>query len=133
VHFFYFFFWYREEVARKINYSLQLKTCILLKIIKKYFPLLEMYMGGSISVFIPIINKCATRFHFQYKKLMYHHVWKNLKNFASLIVYMNLIIGKKFLLCQTFIKSRILRKKYFNRSRLCFLDFTITSNLEKYF
>jgi hypothetical protein len=33
----------------------------------------------------------------------------------------------------TFIKARILRKEYFNRSRLCFLDFTITSNLEKYF
>ena len=33
----------------------------------------------------------------------------------------------------TFIKARILRKEYFNRSRFCFLDFTITSNLEKYF
>jgi hypothetical protein len=32
-----------------------------------------------------------------------------------------------------FIKARILRKDYFNRSRFCFLDFTITSNLEKYF
>jgi hypothetical protein len=34
---------------------------------------------------------------------------------------------------QTFIKTRILRIEYFNRSRFCFLDFTITSNLEKYF
>jgi hypothetical protein len=33
----------------------------------------------------------------------------------------------------TFIKGRILRKENFNRSRFCFLDFTITSNLEKYF
>jgi hypothetical protein len=33
----------------------------------------------------------------------------------------------------TFIKARILRKEYFNRPRFCFLDFTITSNLEKYF
>jgi hypothetical protein len=30
----------------------------------------------------------------------------------------------------TFIKARILRKEYFNSSRFCFLDFTITSNLE---
>jgi hypothetical protein len=31
----------------------------------------------------------------------------------------------------TFLKARILRNEYFNRSRFCFLDFTITSNLEK--
>ena len=29
----------------------------------------------------------------------------------------------------TFIKARILRKEYFNRSRFCFLDFTITSTI----
>jgi hypothetical protein len=33
----------------------------------------------------------------------------------------------------TFKKARIMRKEYFNRSRFCFLDFTITSNLKKYF
>jgi hypothetical protein len=55
-----------------------------------------------------------------------------------------LIDGKKFLLVhffghildrnnQTFTKTRILRKEYFNRSRFCFLDLTITSYLEKYF
>jgi hypothetical protein len=55
------------------------------------------------------------------------------------------IHGKKFLLVHffwmvifnlnnlTFTKARILRKEYFNRSRFCFLDFTITSNFEKYF
>ncbi len=32
-----------------------------------------------------------------------------------------------------FIKARILRKEYFNRSRICFLDFKIAFNLEKYF
>ena len=32
-----------------------------------------------------------------------------------------------------FIKARILRKEYFNRSRFCFLDFKIIFNLEKYF
>ncbi len=32
-----------------------------------------------------------------------------------------------------FIKARILGKKYFNRSRFCFLDFKIIFNLEKYF
>jgi hypothetical protein len=32
-----------------------------------------------------------------------------------------------------FIEARILRKEYFNRSRICFLDFKITFNLEKYF
>jgi hypothetical protein len=30
-----------------------------------------------------------------------------------------------------FIKARILRKEYFNRSRICYLDFKITFNLEK--
>jgi hypothetical protein len=33
----------------------------------------------------------------------------------------------------TFIKARILKNEYFNRSRFCFLDFKITSNLEIYF
>ena len=33
----------------------------------------------------------------------------------------------------TFLKARILWKEYFNRSRFCFWDFKITSNLENYF
>ena len=33
----------------------------------------------------------------------------------------------------TFIKARILRKEYFNRSRFCLLDFKITFNLKNSF